>query len=270
MKKSKEFLKAMVGLSLVGSIALVSSHSILAQDVTEESSSMEVGESVEETSTMDHAMMEHDNEGRLPGGIKIKREPTHKVGDDVILINGHMPGMEGAEAVIVAAFETTAYEITYMPTDGGEEVSNHRWIVHEEVAGAQDALYEVGDQVVVDAYHMPGMQGATATVDAVTTQTVYMIDYVDTETGELVINHKWVVEEEIQALESDETEEEVSESTPAEESSVEESSSDGSSDESSEDSSESESESESESTSEESSEESSSEESSVESEGDEA
>lgn len=267
MKKSQKMLKSMFALTLIASIALASSHSILAQDMSEESSDTELMESVEsedtvgETSTMsDHATMEHDDEGRLPGGIKIKREPTHKVGDDVIILNGHMPGMEGAEAVIVAAFETTAYEISYTPTDGSEAVNNHRWIVHEEITDNQEELYEVGNQITIDAYHMMGMEGATATIDAMTTQTVYLVDYVDTETGELIINHKWMVEEEIMAVEGEDDEDmdESSVSLDDEESSVEESSDEESSEESSADSSESES-SESESASEESESESESE-----------
>lgn len=225
MKNSKQILTWVLGLSLIGSIGAASSQSILAQDTTEETTTESVIiEPVEEMAEMDHSEMEHDDEGRLPGGIKIKREPTYKVGDEVILSHGHMPGMEGAEAVIVAAFETTAYEISYTPTDGGEPVLNHRWIVHEEIADStQDTVYQIGDQIIVDAYHMEGMEGATATIDDMTTETVYLIDYYDTETGELVINHKWVVEDEVMPVDG-EAAETTEEDTTAEETTQEETS----------------------------------------------
>lgn len=218
MNISSRLMKLFLGLTLVGSIGVAGSQSIMAQDVTEDENETEI---VETMDVLGHSHMEHDDEGRLPGGIKIMREPTYKVGDDVILNHGHMAGMEGAQAVIVAAFETTAYEISYTATDGSGPVLNHRWIVHEEVENYQETPYMVGDQIVVDAYHIAGMEGADATIDDVTTQTVYMIDYVDTQTGELIINHKWVVEEELMPVEDgaevDPVEEE-SEMTSSEES----------------------------------------------------
>lgn len=44
---------------------------------------------------------------------------------------------------------------------------------------------------------MPGMQGATATIDSVEDTTVYMVTYTDTETDDTVENHKWLTEEEL-------------------------------------------------------------------------
>ena len=211
-----------------------------------------------ESTTEEPGEMTHDDEGRLPGNIKIEREPKYKVGDDVQINATHMPGIEGAQWTVVAAFDTTAYEISYTPTDDSEPVENHRWIVQEEIAEAADqedvdAPFEVGAEVTVEAYHMPGMEGATATIDAVNETTVYLVDYIDTESGEEVINHKWVTEDELATLDSsEETAPATSESTP--ESSEDESGSE-------ESSSDSESGSESESTPKESSDEESSEES---------
>lgn len=211
-----------------------------------------------ESTTEEPGEMTHDDEGRLPGNIKIEREPKYKVGDDVQINATHMPGMEGAQGTVVAAFDTTAYEISYTPTDDSEPVENHRWIVQEEIAEAADqedvdAPFEVGAEVTVEAYHMPGMEGATATIDAVNETTVYLVDYIDTESGEEVINHKWVTEDELATLDSsEETAPATSESTP--ESSEDESGSE-------ESSSDEESGSESESTPKESSDEESSEES---------
>ena len=235
-----------------------------------------------ESTTEEPGEMTHDDEGRLPGNIKIEREPKYKVGDDVQINATHMPGMEGAQGTVVAAFDTTAYEISYTPTDDSDPVENHRWIVQEEIAEAADqedvdAPFEVGAEVTVEAYHMPGMEGATATIDAVNETTVYLVDYIDTESGEEVINHKWVTEDELATLDSsEETAPATSESAPEsseDESGSEESSSDEESgsesestpEESSDEESSSEEESSEESTPEESgSEESSSEESSSE------
>lgn len=208
-----------------------------------------------ESTTEEPGEMTHDDEGRLPGNIKIEREPKYKVGDDVQINATHMPGMEGAQGTVVAAFDTTAYEISYTPTDDSEPVENHRWIVQEEIAEAADqedvdAPFEVGAEVTVEAYHMPGMEGATATIDAVNETTVYLVDYIDTESGEEVINHKWVTEDELATLDSSE------ETAPATSESAPESSEDESGSE--ESSSDEESGSESESTPEESSDEESS------------
>ena len=205
-----------------------------------------------ESTTEEPGEMTHDDEGRLPGNIKIEREPKYKVGDDVQINATHMPGMEGAQGTVVAAFDTTAYEISYTPTDDSEPVENHRWIVQEEIADQEDvdAPLEVGAEVTVEAYHMPGMEGATATIDAVNETTVYLVDYIDTESGEEVINHKWVTEDELATLDSSE------ETAPATSESAPESSEDESGSE--ESSSDEESGSESESTPEESSDEESS------------
>ena len=208
-----------------------------------------------ESTTEEPGEMTHDDEGRLPGNIKIEREPKYKVGEDVQINATHMPGMEGAQGTVVAAFDTTAYEISYTPTDDSDPVENHRWIVQEEIAEAADqedvdAPFEVGAEVTVEAYHMPGMEGATATIDAVNETTVYLVDYIDTESGEEVINHKWVTEDELATLDSSE------ETAPATSESAPESSEDESGSE--ESSSDEESGSESESTPEESSDEESS------------
>lgn len=87
-----------------------------------------------------------------------------------------------------------AYEITYNDTKTGEEVANHKWVVHEEVENAQDEPYQAGDEVVLEA-HMPGMQGVTATIDSVEDTTVYMVTY--TDRNRLFENHKWLIEEEL-------------------------------------------------------------------------
>lgn len=144
---------------------------------------------------------QHDQSGTLPEGIQPAESPTYAIGDSVILLHGHMPGMEGAEATIVGAFNTVAYEVTYYPTNGGEPEYNHRWVVHEEIRDAGEETLEVGSEVILEAHHMPGMYGATAVIEAVEETTVYMVDYQPTDGSALVRNHKWVTEAELAPVE---------------------------------------------------------------------
>lgn len=157
----------------------------------------------EETSSENdsHAGMVHDESGDIPEGLEEAADPAYPVGSQVVIQNDHMPGMEGAAGTIEGAFDTIAYEVTYPDTETGETVANHRWVVHEEMAGAQEEPYQVGDEVELEAYHMPGMQGASATIDAAEDTTVYMVTYTDTETGDTIENHKWLTEEELTSAE---------------------------------------------------------------------
>src|SRR5699024_4182017 len=45
--------------------------------------------------------------GQPPAGIQTEENPTYPVGSQVILTADHMPGMNGAEATISGAFDTT-------------------------------------------------------------------------------------------------------------------------------------------------------------------
>ncbi len=156
----------------------------------------------EDTTTADdggHDMEHPEDGGPPPEGITEATDPTYPVGSEVMLTADHMPGMDGAQATISGAFDTTTYSVSYTPTDGGEPVTDHRWVVHEELVDPGEAPLPGGTQVVLNAEHMPGMQGATATIDYSTQETVYMVDI---DTGEMtMINHKWVTESEIQPAE---------------------------------------------------------------------
>lgn len=44
-----------------------------------------------------------------------------------------MSGMNGSEATIYGAFDTTIYTVTYIPTTVGEPVEDHKWVIHEEI-----------------------------------------------------------------------------------------------------------------------------------------
>jgi hypothetical protein len=154
----------------------------------------------ENTENKDHAEMNHSGSSEVPENLKEAENPTYPVGSKATINAEHMPGMKGAEATISGAFDTTVYTVTYTPTTGGEPVKDHKWVIHEELENAGDEPFKVGDEVVINAEHMPGMKGATAVIDSAEQTTVYMVDYTDTETGEKVTYHKWVTESELSPI----------------------------------------------------------------------
>lgn len=147
----------------------------------------------------DMESMMHDESGEIPAGLEKAENPTYNVGETATITDGHMEGMEGAEATIVGAFDTVAYEVSYDPTNGGPREENHKWVIHEEIADAGEEPFEPGDEVTLEANHTEGMEGATATIDDAKSTTVYMIDYQPTTGGEEVKNHKWVTDSELSA-----------------------------------------------------------------------
>ncbi|NCU16438.1 YdhK family protein [Pallidibacillus pasinlerensis] len=157
-------------------------------------------EESDSTGEMDHSEMNHSG-GEVPQGLTEAENPTYPVGSKVILHADHMAGMNGAEATVSGAFDTTVYSVTYTPTTGGEPVEDHKWVVHEEIENPSEESYKPGDQVVLNAEHMKGMDGATATIDTANQTTVYMVDYTDKETGEKITNHMWVTEDELSPVE---------------------------------------------------------------------
>lgn len=157
-------------------------------------------EESDSTGEMDHSEMNHSG-GEVPQGLTEAENPTYPVGSKVILHADHMAGMNGAEATVSGAFDTTVYSVTYTPTTGGEPVEDHKWVVHEEIENPSEESYKPGDQVVLNAEHMKGMDGATATIVTANQTTVYMVDYTDKETGEKITNHMWVTEDELSPVE---------------------------------------------------------------------
>ncbi|WP_251555059.1 YdhK family protein [Neobacillus muris] len=146
---------------------------------------------------MDHSEMNHTGSGEVPEGLAEAEIPKYPVGSEVVIHADHMPGMDNAEATVSGAFDTTVYSVTYTPTTGGEPVKNHKWVIHEEIENATDEPYKKGDEVVLNAEHMKGMDGAKATIDTEEQTTVYMVDYTDIKTGEKITNHMWVTESEL-------------------------------------------------------------------------
>lgn len=45
-----------------------------------------------------------------------------------------MKGMDGATATIDSAEKTTVYMIDYVPTTGGEKMTNHKWVTENELS----------------------------------------------------------------------------------------------------------------------------------------
>ena len=142
-----------------------------------------------------HEHMHAMDGGPAPEGIAAAEKPTYPVGTQVTLTTDHMEGMRDAPATVVGAYKTVAYAVDYTPTDGGPEVTNHRWVVQEELQDVGSERLADGTEVTIEADHMEGMKGATGTVASSTTQTVYMVDY--KADGMTMTNHKWVVEKEM-------------------------------------------------------------------------
>lgn len=185
----------MIGILLMVSALLLAA----CGDNNDETSQKENDENMDMDSGSDEGMdMEHSGSGEVPDDLEVAEDPKFEVGDKVTITAGHMEGMKGAEATIVGAYDTTAYAISYTPTNGGERVTNHKWVIQEEIKDAGAELLEPGTEVTINASHMEGMDGATATIDTAK-QTVYMVDYMPTNGGEKVTNHKWVTENELSA-----------------------------------------------------------------------
>lgn len=164
----------------------------------------EEGASHEESTTNNessgHSGMDHSGSGEVPEGIKEAENPKYEVGSKAFITEGHMEGMEGAEATISGAYNTTVYTVSYTPTTGGKKVENHKWVVHEEIADAGEEPFKEGDEVTLNASHMKGMEGAAAEIDSVQETTVYMVDFTAAD-GQEVKNHMWVTENELSPAE---------------------------------------------------------------------
>ncbi|MFI2857364.1 YdhK family protein [Paenibacillus sp. JSM ZJ436] len=146
----------------------------------------------------DHAS--HSTTGKVPEGLKEAANPMFQAGSQVMIRDEHMPGMKGAQATVAGAYETVVYTVSYTPVAGGDEVTNHKWVIHEEIQDAGSDPLKAGTTVVLTADHMPGMKGAKATVDSAQSTTVYMIDFIPTTGGAMVKNHQWVTENELSPL----------------------------------------------------------------------
>lgn len=141
--------------------------------------------------------MDHSSSEETSAGLKDATDPKFKVGSQAVIGADHMPGMNGAKATIVGAYDTIVYSVSYTPTTGGAKVTNHKWVIQEDIKDAGETPFKPGDSVVLEANHMQGMEGATAQIDTAEQTTVYMVDYMPTTGGEMVKNHKWLTESEL-------------------------------------------------------------------------
>lgn len=66
--------------------------------------------------------------------IKDAGDKTLEPGTEVTIEADHMKGMKGATAEIISAEKTTMYMVDYTPTNGGEEVKNHKWVTEDELS----------------------------------------------------------------------------------------------------------------------------------------
>jgi hypothetical protein len=66
--------------------------------------------------------------------IKDADDKTLEPGTEVTIEADHMQGMKGAAGEIISAEKTTVYIIDYTPTNGGEEVKNHKWVTEDELS----------------------------------------------------------------------------------------------------------------------------------------
>ena len=176
----------------------------LNQDETSQEDSDE--ENMEEDhSTEEGHSHKMSSDGEIPNELKEAENPKFEEGDTVIIeaehAEGDEPMMKGAEATITGAFDTTAYAVSFTPTTGGEPVTNHKWIIHEELEEAGDAPLTEGTEVTLAADHMEGMDGAEATVDTAEQTTVYMLDFTTVNGDQEVTDHKWVTENELRSPE---------------------------------------------------------------------
>ncbi|WP_429845095.1 YdhK family protein [Brevibacillus sp. FIR094] len=153
--------------------------------------------SQQSAANMKYLGMKRSSSSEVPKGLQEAKNPAYPVGSQAIIQADHMPGMKGAVATIVGAFDTTAYAVSYTPTNGGQPVKNHKWVVQEEIKNAGNVTLKPGTKVTLEANHMPGMYGATAKIDLSERTTVYMVDYTPTTGGPPVKNHKWVTESEL-------------------------------------------------------------------------
>ena len=183
---------------IIGSVMLGLSSLVILGACSTTNESINTQHSEHPSGSMNSSSMEmpmHDS-GEIPDNMKKTENPKYPFGTEVKLVGGHMSGMKGAQATVVGAYDTTIYAVTYLPTDGGEEVENHKWVVQEELKESNES-YSKGDRVVLEADHMEGMKGATATIDQAINGTAYIVDYEPTDGGKTVTNHKWLTEEEL-------------------------------------------------------------------------
>lgn len=193
-------------LLIVSAFTLAACGSGNEETNTEGNNASQQNTSEESSSDSQGNMSEHmSSSGEVPAGVQVAENPEYEVGSTAIINVKHMnmEGMSGAEGTITGAYDTTAYTVSYTPTTGGEPVEDHKWVIHEEllVENPGNIPLEPGTEVSLNTDHMKGMNGATATIDSAEETIVYMVDFTPTTGGKKVVDHKWVVESELEPAE---------------------------------------------------------------------
>lgn len=112
-------------------------------------------------------------------------------------------GEQSGAAIHKSLEETAKQDEHTAESHSGHDMAEHQ---HSEDGGAppagiepaRHASFKVGDEVVVNADHMPGMKGTTATVVGAFDTTTYAVTYTPTDGSPEVREHRWVVHEELE------------------------------------------------------------------------
>lgn len=150
----------------------------------------------EEKINNSHQAVNESTWGELPEGIKEAKNPKYPVGTKVIINAAHDAEMKGQEGVVVGAYDTIAYSVTYQPTNEDHEEVNYKWVVQEEVKGMADDPLKEHSEVIIYANRELGMKGAEGIIETVQETTVYMVDY-KTKDGRNIKNYQWFIESEL-------------------------------------------------------------------------
>ncbi len=134
----------------------------------------------------------------VPEGIKEAENSTFTVGDVVTINAAHEEGMQGSQGIILGAYDTIVYSVSYIPTNDGQPEENHKWIVHEELQGLDEEMLVPGAEVILEADYEEGMFGAEGEIDTAEQTIVYMVEYV-LPNG--IQKQKWFKESELTATE---------------------------------------------------------------------
>lgn len=112
------------------------------------------------------------------------------------------PPLPRLAAVLGAGLVLTACggaaDDTSEPTGGGHAHGAEGGELPEGLTEAAEPTYPVGAEVTLAADHMEGMDGASATIVGAYDTTAYSVDYTPTTGGPEVVDHRWVVQEEIE------------------------------------------------------------------------
>lgn len=198
---NKKLLQLGVGVSAMFLLAACSPSEDTSQEVEESSV-----ETVDSGSHMETLIGSESESGLEMDGqdeadrvdtkdMVVPEEPFYEKGETVIVTADYASGMQDAQAEVTGVFETTIYEVSYEPQNGGEAVMNYKWVVQEDLE-EEEEIYDIGQEVTLKTDHLPGMKGAKATIEDAFYGQIYMISYTDGD-GKKVDNYQWVLADDL-------------------------------------------------------------------------